>query len=217
MFKVLLLCLAVLAIAEAKRIEVEHFNHSLIFDVFALDVAPIVTTRPQYKGLNTIYSFAGTPLLTETTDSWTCFEGRASDLTGHEIGHIEFCNWDELADPFPSSLWVAKLIVEDVGTLVVSFHMEGMVMEIAPDAAVTTSLWYQYGTLLPSTEGSFLSYLSKGEYKKWRGYCYADADIHVTLVAAAGAPVLYDFPRVFFDCSYRKPEHDKRVRTQKYY
>eukprot|EP01124_Arcella_intermedia_P018124 TRINITY_DN25094_c0_g1_i1.p1 TRINITY_DN25094_c0_g1~~TRINITY_DN25094_c0_g1_i1.p1 ORF type:complete len:220 (-),score=0.20 TRINITY_DN25094_c0_g1_i1:41-700(-) len=214
LFNIALLCLALLAAVEArnyetKKYEVEHFNHSLVFEIFGLDVPPILTTRPQYKGLNKLYSFAGTPDLTLTTDTWTCFPGRATNLRGQEIGHAEMCLLAALVLPPTESLFVVKLVIEDVGTLVIASHLEGLVSEIAPDIANTASVWAQFATLLPSTEGSFLSYLNKGQFKQWRGYCYIDADVHLT-VGAAG-PVLFDFPRVFCDCSYRKPEKQRRV------
>eukprot|EP01124_Arcella_intermedia_P019513 TRINITY_DN26832_c0_g1_i1.p1 TRINITY_DN26832_c0_g1~~TRINITY_DN26832_c0_g1_i1.p1 ORF type:complete len:227 (+),score=2.97 TRINITY_DN26832_c0_g1_i1:2-682(+) len=192
------------------------FHHSLIFDATALAVAPIITSKPQYRGINTAYSFhticipvdilydtnrlageltqaviatddplngctsacCGTagcvgwvylpsapstygncevgdhccylkstlnppsvstfpntvaagmasvlaPVPSDPSDLWTCFNGRATSLGGGEIGHVEMCVSGALAMPFSNSFWVAKLVVEDVGTLVVAFHMEG--------------------------------------------------------------------------------------------
>jgi len=296
-----LLFLCSLVGISARRVGLEHFNHSLIFEAISLDTVPMSTPKPQYKGLNTIYSFddycadvvlsdgqfwtgsdidtvvlpvddyslcedlccqtaacvkwvytpanpsawvpGGCPVGTKccyiktnaaplsgalpvgapipfystkvlatgpdpalSTEKWSCFANRATSLRGSEIGHVELCTIGVLTSPFQRSLWVAKLIVEDVGTLVVSFHMDGIKNEAL---STTTSEWYLYETLLPSTEGSFLTHLNKGEFKSWRGFCYVSATIHTTL-NNEGAPILFDFNRVFFDCSYRKPERQRK-------
>eukprot|EP01124_Arcella_intermedia_P008668 TRINITY_DN15521_c0_g3_i2.p1 TRINITY_DN15521_c0_g3~~TRINITY_DN15521_c0_g3_i2.p1 ORF type:complete len:210 (-),score=12.61 TRINITY_DN15521_c0_g3_i2:2-631(-) len=196
-------------LSEARtRTHAEHFNHSLIFEVFAMDVPQWITTKPEYKGLNTKYSFEGTPALTEATQLWGCFAGRATDLTGREIGHAECCA--TIKDPGLTFMFVTKLVVEDVGTLVVAMKVEPVISEISPDTVALANTWTQVGTVLPETEGSFLPYLSRGQFKKWRGYCYLDFDMQISLTAAP-LSVVTSYPRVFHDCSYRKPEHQKRT------
>eukprot|EP01124_Arcella_intermedia_P015492 TRINITY_DN21_c0_g1_i7.p1 TRINITY_DN21_c0_g1~~TRINITY_DN21_c0_g1_i7.p1 ORF type:complete len:170 (+),score=6.69 TRINITY_DN21_c0_g1_i7:64-573(+) len=169
-----------------------------------MNTFPILTTKPEYYGLNMLYSFAGTPVFTERTTQWGCFNGRATGLTGREIGHAEMCSAFTTGGP---GTWVTKLVVEDVGTLVVAAKVEQVQFEISPDTTAS-AIWSQIVTLLPETEGSFLSYLSSGQFKKWRGYCYLDGDLHSTQTGGLGVA---DFPRVFYDCSYRKPEHQKRT------
>eukprot|EP01124_Arcella_intermedia_P000946 TRINITY_DN104_c0_g1_i2.p1 TRINITY_DN104_c0_g1~~TRINITY_DN104_c0_g1_i2.p1 ORF type:complete len:206 (-),score=22.74 TRINITY_DN104_c0_g1_i2:12-629(-) len=202
-----LVLLGLLSLALGKPVEgatrMLHFNHTFVFELFGLNMPydAAATTKPEYKGLPVDISLITPRVDTTAMTTWYCWKMRATSLTGREIGHAELC-W--LEDP----LSVVKLVVEDVGTLVFYFYTHGMLNQISPDLG----FWGFQPTLLPDTQGSFLPHLSKGVFRKWTGYCYA----HI-VNRFEDAASLIDFPSAFFDCSYRKPEHQKRIKQRANY